>query len=186
MARRGFAQYMEHERGFRGWLVFFFVTMCIALLVRAFVLWQIGRVLPVLFVREIPAPLKLAVVVQFLIETALILAMIQGLRLFADQDPRTPRFWPLFFLLSVPAVLAIDAIAAFQVATVDKSSFGLQFWELLRSGGARGILLSLCWAAYWSNSKRVLLTYGGAGFYRPPPPEVKDAVGTAKLSRTKP
>jgi hypothetical protein len=158
--------------------VFFFVTMCIGLLVRAFVLWQVGRVLPILFVPEIPATLKLAVVVQFLIETALIVGMIQGLRLFADQDPRTPRFWTLFFLLSAPAVLAIDAMAAFQVAFVDKSGFGLQFWELLRAGGARGILLSLCWAAYWISSKRVLLTYGGAGFYRPPPPEAKDASST--------
>jgi hypothetical protein len=31
----GFTQYMEQERGFRGWLVYFYVTSCIGAVLRA-------------------------------------------------------------------------------------------------------------------------------------------------------
>src|SRR4051812_39264428 len=38
---RGFNTYMEYERGFHGWLVFFFITMCIGELFRAYTLVQL-------------------------------------------------------------------------------------------------------------------------------------------------
>src|SRR4051812_39249685 len=111
MARRGFATYMEHERGFRGWLVFFFVTACLGALARGFILFQTARTLRLVF-NTGAATLVGAVIAQLVVDMVLFVAVIYGLRLFADQDPRTPAFWSSFFLAAVPIEMASSALIA--------------------------------------------------------------------------
>jgi hypothetical protein len=167
MARRGFAQYMEYDRGFHGWLVFFFVTACLGLLARAFILFQTGRMLR-LVVGSGKGILIASVIAQLSIDLALFMAVLHGLRLFVDQDRRTPTFWGALFLASIPGTLATYALMAVQSTYYEDTTFGTALWESLRTGGLRGVLLYLAWALYWMRSKRVKLTYGSNAFERSP------------------
>jgi hypothetical protein len=156
---------MEYERGFHGWLFFFFITACIGVLLRVYILFQISRILWVV------APLGelgliSAVVGQLLIEVIFLLAMAFGLRLFANQDARTPRFWAGYFLAAIPLELVFYSLIAVETIYYEPTSFGAAFWDSLQAGGLRGAAISLAWALYWMRSKRVRLTYGTAGFER--------------------
>jgi hypothetical protein len=166
MARRGFDTYMEYERGFHGWLVFFFITACIGALLRVYILFQVSRMLW-LVASSGELGLISATVGEVLIAVILVLAMAFGLRLFANQDARTPRFWAGYFLAAIPLDIAVHALMAVQTTYYEPTSFGAAFLDALRTGGLRGAAISLAWALYWMRSKRVRLTYGTAGFERP-------------------
>jgi len=166
MARRGFDTYMEYERGFHGWLFFFFITACIGALFRVYILFQASRMLW-LVASSGELGLISASVGQLLIAVIFVLAMAFGLLLFANQDSRTPRFWTGYFLAVIPLDIAVYSLIAVQTIYYEQTNFGAAFWGLLRSGGLRGAAISLVWALYWMRSKRVRLTYGTAGFERP-------------------
>jgi uncharacterized protein DUF2569 len=160
---RGFATYMEFERGFHGWLVFFFVTTCLAVLVRAFLVVQAAQI-ALLAGHMGQAQLVVASLARLLIEFLLLAAMLYGLRLFLHEDRRTPTYWAAFFLISVPGTLASYALLAVLIASYQNMSFGTAFWETLSPNGLPGIAVYLVWALYWMRSKRVRLTYGAGAF----------------------
>lgn len=166
MARRGFDTYMEYERGFHGWLFFFFITACIGALFRIYILFLTLRML-LLVASSGELGVISTVVGQLLIDVIFLVAMAFGLRLFANQDARTPRFWAGFFLAAIPLDLAFHSLMAVQMVHYEAASFGAAFWDSLGTGGLRGAAISLAWALYWMRSKRVRLTYGTAGFERP-------------------
>ena len=166
MARpRGFNQYMEFERGFHGWLTFFFVTSCLGVLLRAYALFEAIRVARLVLGHVDDIGVVAASQGQMAIEFALLVAAVYGLRLFLREDRRTPTFWAVFFLISIPATLAVDACTAFQTAYFDRTDFAAAFRSLLATGGLRGMAMSLMWALYWMRSDPVLrLTYGATAF----------------------
>ena len=164
MAPKGFNQYMEFERGFHGWLTFFFITACLGALVRAYGVFESGRLLHLVLGNAEDMGVVGTAAGQLLVELGLFGAMLYGLRLFLNEDPRTPRYWTIFFLVSIPAVVAVQACTAFQTAHFGSISFSDALWSLLRSGGLRGMALALIWALYWMRSNRVRLTYGTVGF----------------------
>lgn len=166
MARRGFDTYMEYERGFHGWLFFFFISACIGLLFRVYIFFQVSRILWVVAPLGKPGLIS-AVVGQLLIEVIFLVAMVFGLRLFANQDVRTPRFWAGYFLAAIPLEFAFYSLIAVETIYYEPASFWTAFRDSLQTGGLRGAAISLAWALYWMRSKRVRLTYGTAGFERP-------------------
>ena len=157
---------MEYERGFHGWLFFFFISACIGALFRVYILFQASRMLW-LVASSGELGLISASVGEVLIAVIFVLAMAFGLLLFANQDSRTPRFWTGYFLAVIPLDIAVYSLIAVQTIYYEQTNFGAAFWGLLRSGGLRGAAISLVWALYWMRSKRVRLTYGTAGFERP-------------------
>jgi hypothetical protein len=162
----GFARPWDHQRGFRGWLVYFYAANCIAAVLRGYYLFQSGSSLHVFASAEISAAVLAASVLQTAIHAAFFLATLYGLAVFAKCDPRTAAFWGIFLILSIPGLLALEAIVAYVSSEVQGSEFGDVFWRLLRDGGARAMLFSLLWALYWMRSQRVRLTFGANTFGR--------------------
>lgn len=158
---------MEYERGFHGWLVFFFVTTCFGALARMYILVQTSRTLRYV-VGNGEMLLIAAVAAQLLIDAALLVALVFGLKLFSDQDARTPTYWSAFFLAVIPLELLNFAFISYQSTYYNDVTFSSALWNCLRGGGLRGMLLSLVWAVYWMRSNRVRLTYGKNGFDRQP------------------
>ena len=161
----GFATYADPERGFRGWLVFFFVTACLGALVRGYTFALTAHSLWRTLHGAADIAPRWSAILRFVIEAALFIGTVQGLRMFARGDRRTPAFWAGFFLVSIPAVLAFDALVAIDLARLDKRDFAGEFLRLAR-GALSGILISLVWALYWMRSRRVRLTYGANAFAR--------------------
>jgi hypothetical protein len=166
MARlHGFATYPDPERGFRGWLVFFFVTACLGVLVRGYTFALTGQLLWRSLHGAADIAPQWSAILRFVIEAALFIGTVQGLRMFARGDRRTPTYWAAFFLVSIPAILAFDALVAIDLARLDRRDFAGEFLRLVR-GALSGILISLVWALYWMRSRRVRLTYGANAFAR--------------------
>jgi len=161
---RGFAQYMEHERGFRGWLVFFFVTSCLGAVVRAFSVYRSGVDLRVAITVASSTPVILLVIGQLVVRCSLLVATVYGLLLFARADARTPTFWAVLLFVSVAINLVVDVISAYQTMVFDHASFSLAFWSALQLGGLRSTAVTLIWALYWMRSTRVKLTFGVNAF----------------------
>jgi hypothetical protein len=154
---------MEFERGFHGWLVFFFVTTCLGLLVRGYILFQAGQMLR-LVLGQGNGVLIASSIGRLLVDAALLCAMLYGLRLFLNEDPLTPTFWAALFLASIVGALATYSLIALQATYYEDTTFGAALWDSLRTGGLRGILVYLAWTLYWIRSKRVRLTYGHNAF----------------------
>jgi hypothetical protein len=165
MTRRGFAHYMEYERGFRGWLVFFFVTICLSALLRAYIVFQTSRMLS-LVVGSGHGTLIGSVAAQLVVGIGLLAAECYGIKHFADQDRRTPRYWSAFFLAAVVLQFCNYALIAYQTTFYNDVSFSSALRDTVRDGGLRGMVVSLAWALYWMRSRRVQLTYGTKGFER--------------------
>lgn len=104
----GFNTYMEFERGFHGWLVFFYVTTCIAAAFRAYLLFVAGTTFRAALDHG-AVSLVLLVVAQLAIQASLLLGTLYGLRLFAIGDARTPTFWGSFFLASIASFIVLDS-----------------------------------------------------------------------------
>jgi hypothetical protein len=164
---RGFSTYMEFERGFHGWLVFFFVTACLGLAARGFILFQAGQML-LLVIGQAHGIVIASSVVRLLLNAALFLAALQGIRLFLHEDPRTPTFWAALFLVSMLAALANYSLIALQATYYEDTTFGAALRESLWDRGLRGMVVYLAWALYWIRSKRVRFTYGRNAFETPP------------------
>ena len=160
----GFRTYMEFERGFHGWLVFFFVTSCIGVCVSAFWLFRAGATLR-LATATGSISLITIVILRIAIRAALLVAAIRGLHLFVHADSRTPTFWGAFLIASVILFIALDATTALQAVIVDGASFSVGFWPLVREG-ISPIVLQLVWLLYWIRSVRVRLTFGSNAFAR--------------------
>lgn len=161
---RGFNTYMEYERGFRGWLAFFFITSCVGVLQRCYTLFRMGAVLEHAFALGAPALAVCAVVVAVLIIAALLIGSIYGLRLFVNEDRRTPAFWTRYLIVQLVAdVLYFACLAFYRSMASDEGYMGV-FAEYFTSGFLFGFLVMACWAAYWMRSKRVRATYGYSGF----------------------
>lgn len=154
---------MEFERGFHGWLVFFFVTTCLGFLLRGLLLFQAGQMLR-LVIGQATLALIVASVARVLVAAALFLAMLYGLGLFLNEDPRTPTFWASYFLASIVGAMVNYSLIALQTTYYQDTTFGAALWESLRNGGLRGMLVYLAWSLYWMRSKRVRLTYGRNAF----------------------
>ena len=154
---------MEFERGFHGWLVFFFVTACLGLLARGYILFQAGEMLR-LVLGEDSVLLIAASIARLLVHTALLLAALHGLRLFLDEDPRTPTFWATLFLVSIVGTLVNHSLIAVQTAHFEQTTFGAALRDSLWPEVLRGMAVYVGWALYWMHSTRVRLTYGGNAF----------------------
>jgi len=157
----GFQQYMEPERGFRGWLVFFYVTSCVGAALRAYWLFQAGATLR-LVIGTGSASLIGVVAVRTLVHAGMLIATIYGLLLFAKADRRTPTFWGALLVASIASFIVLDALVSLQTTAVD-APFATAFWPVLRAG-LPAIALQLAWMVYWIRSVRVRLTFGSTAF----------------------
>src|SRR5688572_29528786 len=157
---------MEFERGFHGWLVFFFATACLGLLARGFILFQTGQMLR-LVVGQANGVIIGSSIAQLFVAAALFLATVYGLRLFLNEDPRTPTFWATLCVVSIFGALATFSLIALQTTYYEDTTFGAALWDLVRTGGLPGTLVYLAWTLYWVRSKRVRLTYGRNAFEAP-------------------
>jgi hypothetical protein len=154
---------MEHDRGFHGWLVFFFVTACLGVLVRAYVIFQAAQLLW-LVAGQGNGVVIASSIGRLLVHVGLLLATLRGLWFFLNEDSRTPTFWAILFLASILGALVTYSLIALQATHYQDTTFGAGLWQSLRDGGLRGMGVYLAWALYWMFSKRVRLTYGRNAF----------------------
>jgi hypothetical protein len=160
---------MEYERGFHGWLAFFFVTSCIAAIVQGYYLFLASRGVWLAISTGYGAMITASAVAQSMIITALLIGRLYGLWLFAHEDRRSPAFWSAFLLLVVPADLVIHMLGAYQASTIDGTAFVGELRGQLETTVLRSFAVSLAWALYWMRSRRVRETYGYNGLRMPPP-----------------
>ena len=163
----GFNTYMEYERGFHGWLVFFFVTACIGESVRAFTIYRLVRFIYQLSVAHDSLAAIAAAACAAAIVAALWGGELYGLIIFARGDNRTPAYWSAFLLLSLVGELLFLAAVAFRISVQESEPFTQALADRISFPSTDGILLMAVWAGYWMRSKRVRATYGYAGFTRP-------------------
>ena len=164
---RGFDTYMEYERGFHGWLFFFFVTACIGQSVRTYTVYSLVRLVYQLSVANDSWAAILAAVCAAAIILALWLGELYGLVLFAKGDQRTPAFWSAFFLVSLVGEVLFFLAVAFRVSIQASEPFTQSLADRFTFRWIEGLLLMAVWAGYWMRSKRVRATYGYAGLNRP-------------------
>ena len=149
---RGFNEYMEYERGFHGWLKFFFVTASIGAVLQVYFLVMAGWGVW-LAISDDYAPLALATTfAQTGVIAVLLVAQLYGLWLFVHEDRRTPSFWSTFLLVSVLGDLLLSLIAAYQLSTMQHTTVKVEFRPLLETNVLRSFAISLVWALYWIRS----------------------------------
>jgi hypothetical protein len=163
----------EPDRGFRGWLVWFFWTSLLSIAFGIYFIIDDVRAIVEWWQSDDPAAkvwigalcLNAAVVAGFCI------ASVVGLILFARGDRRTPAFWTIYFactLLTTPALTLMFAIITVRTDPLsDAGSLPLD-WD---RGLWLAVIVNASWLLYWARSRRVYLTYGtvGAGWFRFPP-----------------
>jgi hypothetical protein len=163
---RGFNTYMEYERGFHGWLVFFFITMCLGEAVRANTTYRLLSVVYRLVSQhENVAAVSSAAVAAFLV-TALWLGGLYGLVLFALEDQRTPAYWSGYFLASLVGEMLFFVAVAYELSVLTAAPFSQTLADRVTLQAGEGLLIMAVWAGYWMISKRVRATYGTVGFER--------------------
>jgi hypothetical protein len=160
---RGFDEFTEYERGFRGWLVFFFATITLGILYRGYTLVRfVEAAVPVVTLVH-PPEVVVWVTVEVVIRTGVLLACLYGMVLFATGDARTPTYFAIYFLASVAADISLYAIVAHDSTVGTHTSFADSFEGLLRAN-ALALAVMLVWCLYWMRSSRVRLTYGSNAF----------------------
>lgn len=169
MARfRGFNTYLEWERGFRGWLVFFFLSACLSALGEAYLLFQRGRVLAALSrAGAFRTPLAVELCLT-LVAAATFVGIVYGLGLFVHEDERTPAFWTGFFLVTIPVSAAVAMLDVYLTRGYARTSLVQALLAALRRRELVTLALKALWVLYWMRSDRVRRTYGHAGFRRAP------------------
>lgn len=175
MALPGFARPAATDRGFRGWLMFFFVTVSIGSLLRVYLLYTISAELRIVLSSG-ALPMIGLVGLELSLEFTLLVATVYGLLLFANGDRRTPTYFAALFLTMLPAETLFFAILAKQLVYLRAMGFAEAFWNELMPRGFRDLVMQLIWAFYWMRSKRVRLTFGATGFE----PKAKERVEIAK------
>lgn len=165
MARpRGFNTYLEWDRGFRGWLVVWFVTAMLVLVAQVVNLVRVGRMSAVWWsaVGAKTWVLKTVVVVDAVWGIGVFVALVYGLALFLREDHATPQFWVRFYIVVTILGTAVYVLHAYRLAVWHESSVRMVLvgWGWQRA--ALAVLLPLVWALYWMRSKRVKNTYGTA------------------------
>jgi putative copper export protein len=163
---RGFNTYMEYERGFHGWLVFFFLTMCLGELVRAFSIYRLCHVVYELVSgHEALAAIASATVAALLI-AGLWVGGLYGLLLFMHEDRRSPAYWSGYLLMSFVGEIIFFVAIAYEVSVMTAVPFVQTLADRVTLQSVEGLLMMAVWAGYWMRAKRVRATYGYAGFAR--------------------
>jgi len=170
----GFRTYMEYERGFHGWLVFFFLTTCIGAAGRAYFVFRAATDLRMVMAGNAASAIVISVAAQTLIHVALFGATIAGFWFFAQCRRGTATYWASYELASIVAVVALNLIVAYQAELIDGSPVSIQ--SSINANELRSIALQLVWVLYWVRSKRVRLTFGANAFQRGPQSPITDSV----------
>jgi len=165
MARlRGLNTYLEWDRGFRGWLVAWFITAVLALIAQAVNLLRTGRTGAVWWsaVGAKAWVFKAVLVVDAVWGVGVFVALVYGITLFLREDRATPQFWVRFYIVLTILGTAIYILHAYRLAVWRESSVRTVLVGWGWRGAASAFLLPLVWAVYWMRSKRVKNTYGTA------------------------
>jgi hypothetical protein len=167
---RGFVRYMEPDRGFGGWLMWFFISSAITVFGEGRALVRLGEYLQLYSASHMPnVRTVLAIeVLRTLIRVIMFSALVIGLWLFAHEDRRSPAFWTAYFVAVIPLNLA------FAVLGVAVSALA---WDVRVAAAVRihapeaywPIAVAVAWGLYWRRSRRVRNTYGYTGWRWPPP-----------------
>ncbi len=169
---RGFLRYMEPDRGFGGWLIWFFISTLNGVVYQGYWLVRSGGYLHAWSTSQLPQAR-----VVFGIEAALtfmriglFIGRVVGLWLFVNEDRRTPAFWTGYFTAAVPVQLGFRLLGATLASRVLDETFAAAVLANVR-GTLWPITYSVAWALYWRRSRRVRNTYGYTGWRWPPPTE---------------
>jgi hypothetical protein len=164
---------MEHERGFHGWLVFFFLTASIGAAGRAYFVFRAAMDLRMVMAGDASFAIVTSVAAQTLIHLALFGGTIGGLWYFAQCRRATATYWASYLLASIVAVGALNLIGAYQAELIEGAPVSIQ--SSMHANDLRSFALQLVWVLYWVRSKRVLLTFGANAFQRGPQSPIADS-----------
>lgn len=169
---RGFIRYMEPDRGFGGWLTWFFISGMGAVIAQGYSLVLRAEILhalsPALQLPHTRTVLAIEIVRTFIL-VILFGGRITGLWMFVNEDKRTPAFWTAYFTAAIPLELAFGVLG---VATSAVAWFSEGLAAAVRAHTAETvwpIAFAVAWGLYWRRSRRVRNTYGYTGWRWPPP-----------------
>jgi hypothetical protein len=164
---------MEYERGFHGWLVFFFLSASIGAAVRAYFGFLSAMDLRMVIASSASFAIISSVVAQALIHLGLFGASLVGLWYFAQCRRGTATYWASVLIASIVAVAVLNLIGAYQVQLIDGTPVSIQ--RSIKANELRSVALQLVWVLYWVRSKRVRLTFGANAFQRGGQPLTTDS-----------
>jgi hypothetical protein len=146
-------------------VVFFVTTLC-AIATDLYALGRIGLALWLLM-RAFATSMGIVAalwLVMLALRLGFLAAEVIGLRLFLNEDKRTPAFWSRYFAATaglIPLYIGVAHLAALQIYHGSPPSPpGLSS----RTAAILACGVSLAWCSYWSRSRRVRNTYGYTGW----------------------
>lgn len=116
---------MEPDRGFGGWLAFFFISVVSGIAAQGYWLVQGGGSLHAWSTSEQPYARSVLALeaARTVIHAGIFCTLVIGIWLFVNEDRRTPAFWTAYFAAVIPVDVAFGLLGAALSSRVSGQSF---------------------------------------------------------------